>query len=65
MTLPAASAHHFTLRYVEGTDLRDRKHVHTLVRASTWLEAEEARLALPEEIADRFEVVERGELVPA
>lgn len=50
----------YTLRYLPGTDLRDRKHRATTVRTDTWLEAEDARLALPEAIGDKLEVVVRG-----
>ena len=50
----------YTLRYLPGTDLRDRKHRHTEVHAETWVEAEDARLALPERVGNMLEVVERG-----
>jgi hypothetical protein len=50
----------YTLRYLPGTDLRDRKHRHTQVRAETWVDAEDARLALPERVGNLLEVVERG-----
>ena len=54
-------AAHYTLRYVEGTDIRDRKHRFTEVRAETWADAEDARLAMPPVVRDVLEVVVRGE----
>lgn len=57
---PAPSPKHYTLRYLPGTDLRDAKHRHTEVRVETWVEAEDARLSLPEDVANLLEVVERG-----
>lgn len=62
MAQPKPSTLHFTLRYLPGTDLRDRKHRHTLVHTASWVDAEDARLALPDEVADLLEVVERGAL---
>lgn len=50
----------YTLRYIDGTDLRDRKHTFTQVRAGTWVEAEDARLLVPQPWGDLLEVVERG-----
>ena len=50
----------FTLRYIEGTDLRDRKHRFTEVRTGTWVEAEDTRLAMPPVVRDVLEVVVRG-----
>lgn len=55
------STRHYTLRYLPGTDLRDRKHTNTLVRVATWDEAESARQGLPEAVRDLLEVVVRGE----
>lgn len=48
-----------TLRYLPGTDLRDRKHAFTLVHAETLAEAEAAREAVPEPWRSMLEVVER------
>lgn len=55
------STEHFTLRYLPGTDLRDRKHQFTTVHAPTWVEAEDARLAVPQQWGDLLEVVVRGQ----
>jgi hypothetical protein len=51
----------YTLRYLPGTALKDRKHQFTQVQASTWAEAEDARLAVPHRWGDLLEVVERGQ----
>lgn len=48
----------YTLRYVEGTQLKDRLHVHTLVRCVDWRDAEAARERCPR--PELLEVVERG-----
>lgn len=58
---PDPSPRHYTLRYLPGTDIRDRKHRPTEVRAETWVDAEDARLALPERVGNMLEVVERGQ----
>lgn len=48
----------YALRYVEGTDIRDRKHSQTLGRWDTFGEADDARVLRPN--ADLLEVVVRG-----
>lgn len=57
----APSPRHHTLRYVDGTDLRDRKHRFTQVRTESWVAAEDARLLVPQPWGDLLEVVVRGE----
>lgn len=65
---PPKAPTHYTLRYFPGTDLNKAKHVHTLVQIpfgeegptpAQWIAAEDARLALPAEVGDLLEVVER------
>lgn len=54
------SPRHFTLSYLPGTDLRERKHQFTAVRAATWDDAEAARLLVPHRWGAQLEVVVRG-----
>lgn len=51
---------YYVLRYVAGTNLQDRKHVHTLGRYPTWLAAEDARLMKPH--PERLEVQGRSDV---
>lgn len=47
----------FFVRYLPHVAVVDRKHVHTLGKHDTWIDAEDARIATP--VADLLEVVER------
>lgn len=45
----------YVLRYVPDVEVRQRKHVHTLGRFPSWVDAEDARLVSP--VAVLLEVV--------
>jgi hypothetical protein len=48
----------YTLRYVDGTDLNDRKHQFTKAKGS-FEEVEEALQNVPDYFRDKLEIVQR------
>jgi hypothetical protein len=59
VTLKKDTPSHYTLRYLPGVDMHRRTHAETVGNWPSWVDAEDARQALPSGKAEELEVVRR------